>query len=272
VQIVILALLVASLAFLILGLMVSSPVWVVASLATSVVAVLAIRAARRRTEATPAQAVESPFAPTVVAEPAVAAEPAIPAEPAAVEFSGPARIDARRRTVRRQAETTPDVPTEATAVAEPVSEPIVEPTVPLVRARFGRKLVAADTDWHPEVEVAELAVEPEVVVMESGDSVGDEDEDPEDEPAAAHTTAPLPQRGADTVWVVDGRPRYHLGSCSFLSGRQPEPIPLDQAVEDGFTPCSLCGSGHGAGHELALRPRQPQVQSELDIAGLEEGI
>jgi hypothetical protein len=164
VQIVILALLVAALAFLILGLMASGPIWITASLATSVIAVLAIRSARRRAEAAPAKAAE------------------------AIE----------------------------------VAEPIVEPSPAVAES-----LATLDAG--------------EVVLMESGDSViGDEDEDPADEPAAAHTTAPLPQHSADTVWVVDGRPRYHLGSCSFLSGRQPEPIPLDQAVEDGFTPCSLC--------------------------------
>jgi hypothetical protein len=40
--------------------------------------------------------------------------------------------------------------------------------------------------------------------------------------------------------VVDGRPRYHLERCGFISGLGGEPVPLQQAVEDGFTPCSLC--------------------------------
>ena len=42
------------------------------------------------------------------------------------------------------------------------------------------------------------------------------------------------------VWVIDGRPRYHLGTCPIIQGQDAEPIPFDQAVEDGFMPCSLC--------------------------------
>ncbi|MDP9117377.1 MAG: hypothetical protein M3O28_09060 [Actinomycetota bacterium] len=42
------------------------------------------------------------------------------------------------------------------------------------------------------------------------------------------------------VWVIDGRPRYHLARCAIIQGQDAEPIPFDQAVEDGFMPCSLC--------------------------------
>ncbi len=70
-----------------------------------------------------------------------------------------------------------------------------------------------------------------------------DEDDPDDEP--------LPQsvRPADAVrvarldaevLVVDGRPRYHLPDCSHLVGRLTEPIPVDEAVELGFTPCGLC--------------------------------
>jgi hypothetical protein len=44
----------------------------------------------------------------------------------------------------------------------------------------------------------------------------------------------------DEVWVIDGRPRYHLGHCAIIKGQDAEPIPYDQATEDGFMPCSLC--------------------------------
>lgn len=70
-----------------------------------------------------------------------------------------------------------------------------------------------------------------------------DEDDPDDEP--------LPQsvRPADAVrvarmdaevLVVDGRPRYHLPDCSHLVGRLTEPIPVNEAVELGFTPCGLC--------------------------------
>ena len=42
------------------------------------------------------------------------------------------------------------------------------------------------------------------------------------------------------VLVIDGRPRYHLPGCVHLLGREGEPLPVSEAVELGFTPCSLC--------------------------------
>jgi hypothetical protein len=61
-----------------------------------------------------------------------------------------------------------------------------------------------------------------------------------DEPAAALTTAPTDRRPEAPVWVVDGRPRYHLSTCASLANRDTEIVPLSQAVQDGFTPCALC--------------------------------
>jgi hypothetical protein len=42
------------------------------------------------------------------------------------------------------------------------------------------------------------------------------------------------------VWVVDGRPRYHRERCDIIHDQPVESIPLSQATEDGFIPCSLC--------------------------------
>src|SRR5206468_2568622 len=50
-------------------------------------------------------------------------------------------------------------------------------------------------------------------------------------PAAAPAATGDPQR---LVWVVDGRPDYHLQSCSRLDGTEPEQIPWAQANADGF--------------------------------------
>jgi hypothetical protein len=44
----------------------------------------------------------------------------------------------------------------------------------------------------------------------------------------------------DQVWVIDGRPRYHLQSCLIIKDQDAEPITLAQAIEDGFMPCSMC--------------------------------
>jgi len=59
------------------------------------------------------------------------------------------------------------------------------------------------------------------------------------EPPAAETVAPLERHGQARVWVIDGRPRYHLIECRHLDGSA-EPVSLNQAVEDGFTPCAVC--------------------------------
>jgi hypothetical protein len=69
------------------------------------------------------------------------------------------------------------------------------------------------------------------------------DEDPPDEPAAEEMSdsdaVRLTRVEADVV-VVDGRPRYHRTDCVHLLSRQSEPLPVREALELGFTPCSLC--------------------------------
>jgi hypothetical protein len=71
----------------------------------------------------------------------------------------------------------------------------------------------------------------------------DVDDDPPDEPApqavSAADAARVARMAAD-VLVIDGRPRYHLAGCVHLLGRESEPLPVGEAVELGFTPCSLC--------------------------------
>ncbi len=71
----------------------------------------------------------------------------------------------------------------------------------------------------------------------------DDDGDPPDEPAAQYVSAADAARVARmsaAVLVIDGRPRYHLPGCVHLLGREGEPIPVGEAVDLGFTPCSLC--------------------------------
>jgi hypothetical protein len=60
-------------------------------------------------------------------------------------------------------------------------------------------------------------------------------------PPADSTDDAAPDRvAADEVWVVDGRPRYHLEGCATIAGQPAEQITLAQAKQDGFIPCSLC--------------------------------
>ncbi|MDQ3734581.1 MAG: hypothetical protein M3400_11400 [Actinomycetota bacterium] len=67
--------------------------------------------------------------------------------------------------------------------------------------------------------------------------------DPEDEPAEEDVDMAdllvIIDR-TDEVLVVDLRPRYHLAACAHLHDRDAVPIPVNEAREDGFTPCGLC--------------------------------
>jgi hypothetical protein len=70
-----------------------------------------------------------------------------------------------------------------------------------------------------------------------------EDSDPPDEPVAQQVSvadAARVARMTNDVLVIDGRPRYHLPGCVHLLGRDSEPLPVQEAVELGFTPCGLC--------------------------------
>jgi hypothetical protein len=82
------------------------------------------------------------------------------------------------------------------------------------------------------------------VVDDSADDGPDgDDADPADEPAPQYvspTDAARVARMPAPVLVIDGRPRYHLAGCVHLLGREGEPLPVSEAVELGFTPCSLC--------------------------------
>ncbi|GAA2667813.1 hypothetical protein [Actinoplanes palleronii] len=77
-----------------------------------------------------------------------------------------------------------------------------------------------------------------------GDEFGEPDaDDPDDEPlpqSVRPTDAVQVARLDTEVLVVDGRPRYHMADCPHLVGRLTEPLPADEAVELGFSPCGLC--------------------------------
>jgi hypothetical protein len=70
-----------------------------------------------------------------------------------------------------------------------------------------------------------------------------DEDDPADEPlpqAVRPGDAVRVARMDAEVLVVDGRPRYHVADCPHLMGRLTEPLPANEAVELGFSPCGLC--------------------------------
>ncbi|MDG4805301.1 hypothetical protein O7634_00830 [Micromonospora sp. WMMD1120] len=172
------------------------------------------------------------------------------------------------RTGRRH----PDAPHSASQASPGVAygPPLVEPEVPVqhVPTTVGtggtgwRQPPAPPVDQTPRVdEAAPLDEDPPFVpvtdeapararpvspappVADAAGDVFDGRGSLADEPAEQPVTVAEAARVArllDDVEVVDGRPRYHLDTCPHLVGRQPETLPVAEAVELGFTPCALC--------------------------------
>ncbi|MFF5227231.1 hypothetical protein [Dactylosporangium sp. NPDC000521] len=110
-------------------------------------------------------------------------------------------------------------PVDETAITTPVRD---EPAVP--QQPYDDYPAAPDGEW-------------------SVDGEEFDDEDPEDEPPIQASSPADMARVAtmqDEVLVIDGRPRYHVRGCVHLLGRESEPLPISEAVELGFTPCSVC--------------------------------
>ncbi|MFU8853134.1 hypothetical protein ACNAW0_19410 [Micromonospora sp. SL1-18] len=70
----------------------------------------------------------------------------------------------------------------------------------------------------------------------AGDAFGFE---PPAQPLSPAQTDRLAGIFAD-VRVVDGHPRFHLPDCPHLMGWDDEPLPVGEAVQMGFTPCADC--------------------------------
>jgi len=118
---------------------------------------------------------------------------------------------------------------------------------PVSRSRVVRE-AARETVREPEqpvrVRVAERVESSGVTIpAQAGVLDVEDDEDPPDEPVAqrvAPSDAARISRMSTEVLVIDGRPRYHVAGCVHLLGRPHEPLPVNEAVELGFSPCGLC--------------------------------
>jgi hypothetical protein len=131
--------------------------------------------------------------------------------------------------------------------AEPAADP--EPTpASFTDASFtdASPVASPGPDLDPDLDL-DLAPSPASAPFSSSagefDFAEAEADDPDDEPlpqAVRPTDAVRIARLDAEVLVVDGRPRYHLADCAHLVGRLTEPIPVNEAVELGFSPCGLC--------------------------------
>ena len=55
---------------------------------------------------------------------------------------------------------------------------------------------------------------------------------------AADAAQDVPLTGS--VLVVEGRPRYHVSGCRYLTGKAADAVPVGRAQERGFTACGVC--------------------------------
>ena len=116
--------------------------------------------------------------------------------------------------------------------AEPrLAEPVPEPRFAASEAEPASRFAGSGSGD----ALAEAGAEPEFAEPD--------DDDPADEPlpqAVSPADAVRVARMDAEVLVVDGRPRYHVADCPHLVDRLTEPLPVNEAVELGFTPCGLC--------------------------------
>ena len=60
------------------------------------------------------------------------------------------------------------------------------------------------------------------------------------EPPAAASAAAVEPAASGAVIVVEGRPRYHVEGCRYLSGKTAQTVDVVDAREEGFSPCGVC--------------------------------
>jgi hypothetical protein len=72
------------------------------------------------------------------------------------------------------------------------------------------------------------------------------------------------------VWVVDGLPDYHVFGCSTLAAAA-EPIPYDQAISDGFMPCTSCNPDASVFQTPPPPEAQPAAAPAVDEVWVMDG-
>lgn len=72
-----------------------------------------------------------------------------------------------------------------------------------------------------------------------GDAVVSDDREPDEEDVDAADALAVGGL-TDEVVVVDEHPRFHLSSCTWLRDKHTLALPINEAVDLGFTGCSRC--------------------------------
>ena len=90
------------------------------------------------------------------------------------------------------------------------------------------------------------------------------------EPPAAASAA-LEPAASGTVLVVEGRPRYHVEGCRYLSGKAASGVDVAEAREEGFSPCGVCKPDEAlAARTPAEEPATEEIA--LDDVAVEEPV
>lgn len=205
---VVLACVLGAFGLLVAALRTGAPVWAWGSVAVSGLAAvfLLVGSVRRRSAERSMRAGASAHLSA-----AVPAEPESPTEEAALP-EGPETADAGGAPAVPAGYSRPEEPSGSATIPSGAATPEEWST----------------EDSSPTVTMAGTAPPQEPAEEEPGEEAA--------EPDLQATVASLP----DEVLVIDEHPRYHLPGCEFLRNYALIPLPANEAVELGFTPCALC--------------------------------
>ncbi|GAA1628148.1 hypothetical protein [Actinoplanes couchii] len=212
---------------------------IVVSLLAAVALVIGTRQAAARRQNDPGRRAPEVDEPVAFAEDSASA-PTAPAgesgrwaEPSEDEVAEARSAGARDATTRSGDRPGASVPAGADYADSDSHSDTVRPPVP----------PRSDEDeqaWRP---AAATSAAPTAAAEPADEFAEPDDDDPDDEPlpqSVRPADAVLVARFDTEVLVVDGRPRYHMADCPHLVGRLTEPLPANEAVELGFSPCGLC--------------------------------
>lgn len=170
------------------------------------------------------------------------------------------REPARARGPRTQ----PEVPTSADTVEAGEATEVAEAPAQVPADRASGARAAGQTGWaalaaglegakgtdavRPEpAPPPEPATPPETTPYpEPSAPPGDAPPTPSGPPPASYESPPPADRPSpptappDLVAIVPGRRRFHRGECRLLVGHQVEELTAEEAIEEGFTPCTAC--------------------------------
>ncbi|MCW2937303.1 MAG: hypothetical protein JWN00_288 [Actinomycetia bacterium] len=87
--------------------------------------------------------------------------------------------------------------------------------------------------------------------------------EPLEEEAFSIASQPLEVPLDSPVFVVRGRKRYHLESCRQLAGRDKEDLTYEEALEEGFSPCTACLPDTALAARAAMSAGEPAAADDL---------